>query len=194
MGPTSLGTDADDGNVEEFVFVWRWPKSVRAFCGSDWGRPVTRRSMSGSAFLLATHLVSVSSATPIPVSLSSGKVGWYVCVCEFSIKAGGRLIGLLSNLFFSEIAVANSREYFSRTAQSAQPPKELLVDGAASRGADAVARRRHTAQALHDRQVRREYKSSGLDDEALGSGVGGQPPQTDNLEMRPHVPDKAQSS
>eukprot|EP00971_Amphidinium_carterae_P256856 5099418-Amphidinium_carterae.2 len=44
-----------------------------------------------------------------------------------------------------------------------------------------MATRCHATQAFHDRQVRREYKCSGLDDKALGPGVGGQPPQADEL-------------
>eukprot|EP00971_Amphidinium_carterae_P131933 2613251-Amphidinium_carterae.7 len=53
----------------------------------------------------------------------------------------------------------------------------------------------HTAHALHNRQVRGEYESSGLDDKALGPGVGGQPHlKRMNLEIRPQGPEKAQSS
>eukprot|EP00971_Amphidinium_carterae_P047304 931903-Amphidinium_carterae.1 len=73
------------------VWVWqhqKWPNFKRRMpCHEkeyQWVR---------SAFLLRSHLVSVSSTTQIPVSLSSGNLGveWYGCV-----KAGSRLISLLA--------------------------------------------------------------------------------------------------
>ena len=75
--------------------VWRFPRQpersfLDGFSDSDWaGCLRTRKSTSSSAFRYGQHLISTSSTTQVPISLSSGEAEFYSIV-----KTASRLIGL----------------------------------------------------------------------------------------------------
>ena len=76
--------------------VWRYERQPRrsfidAFSDSDWaGCPVTRRSTSATALRHGRRLISTSSTTQVPISLSSGEAEFYSIA-----KTASKLLGLI---------------------------------------------------------------------------------------------------
>ena len=77
-----------------YTYKWQSASHIDVYSDTDWaGCPRTRRSTSGGALMLGTHLIKPWSSTQTPVALSSGEAEYYG-----TVKAGGVGLGYQSLL------------------------------------------------------------------------------------------------
>ena len=81
-----------------YRYDWQTVSNIDVYSDTDWaGCPRTRRSTTGGALVLGSHLIKSWSSTQADVALSSGEAEYYG-----TVKAGGMGLGYRASCETSE--------------------------------------------------------------------------------------------